>query len=583
MLGSGASPAGYHATNILLHIANVCLVFALALRLLRSQWPAFFAAAVWAVHPVGVEAVANVAGRADLLAACGMLGALLVYVATPRRYWAIFPLALLAAFSKETGAMLPGLMLLCDLTPGLRKEPSWRARVPAYAVVLAAVAIYAGMRFRVMDGLPAVVRGYPDNPLRGVGFLAARWPAVKMWGIDLGLMIFPAKLASDRAFAEILPASFADPATWASLVVMASILGAAMIRRRTAPEWFWAAGFFGQTLLPASNLVILINATIAERFLYLPAIGFAVGLSALAHRLKPRSAAVGLGIVAVLFAGRTMARNRDWDNEVSLMARDTQAAPRSFRVHDVYGQFSYAADPSKLDLAISELEKSWEILSPLPPERSVVQIPGALGTYYMLKGDRFPPGSPEALEWRRKAVAVLERADEIARVSEKIFDDAQAAAGKPLAPRRQTQMVYALLGNAYASVGNHGEALKAYRYGRGIEPTWPELYDRTAAAHRASGDPPGAARLLLLKAFALGLTPPLLEAVGAAYAELPGGSCAIARSGGVPLLNPQCQPVRDDLCRVFPELAATFTEARKPDRARFFLQAASQYECTQAR
>src|SRR5581483_11965757 len=73
VLGNGAQPAGYHWINFLLHAANVLLVFFLARRLLSSSSPAFFIAALWAVHPVLTEAVTNIVGRADLLAAMGVL------------------------------------------------------------------------------------------------------------------------------------------------------------------------------------------------------------------------------------------------------------------------------------------------------------------------------------------------------------------------------------------------------------------------------------------------------------------------------------------------------------------------------
>ena len=169
VLGNGAQPFGYHAVNILLHAGNVWMVFALGLLLFRDRWPAFSAAAIWAAHPVGVEAVANIAGRADLLAAAGMLGALLVYASAPRRIWAIAPLAALAAFSKETGAMLVGLMALWDLTPGLRKPAPWRGRLPAYAAALAPLALYAWMRSGVLGALPYPVMPHVDNPFATPG------------------------------------------------------------------------------------------------------------------------------------------------------------------------------------------------------------------------------------------------------------------------------------------------------------------------------------------------------------------------------------------------------------------------------
>jgi hypothetical protein len=582
-LGNGPRPFGYHAVNILLLAGNVFLVFALGRRLFRQQMPAFFAATIWAVHPVGVETVTNVAGRADLLAGIGMLGALAVYASAPRRYWAIFPLAALAAFSKETGAMLIGLLLLWDVTPGLSKDTPWRRRLPGYAAAFAAVAVYTWMRYRVLASVPTPVPPFVDNPLRGADFLAARWTAVKMVGMDLLLLVWPVKLSSDRAYAEIVPASFADPAAWASLLVVAAMLAAVIARRRKEQVLFWAAGFFGLTLLPSSNLVVLIGATMAERFLYLPAIGFAVALSAVAYRFAPRHAAVGLGIVAALFAARTIARNPDWDNEIALMSKDAETAPRSFRVHDTLGEFLYAADPRNLHRAIAELEKAWEILAPLPPERNTPQIPGALATYYILKAGTFPPGSAENANWHRKALPVLVRADEILRAGEKAFDERQAADGKPVQPRRPSQQLYLLLGDAHAALRNSSEAYAAYRHGRGIAPAWPVTYEREALARRSAGDVDGAARLELQKAFALGLTPPALLAVEQAYAGLPGGSCAVTRASGIPLLNTDCPRLRSDLCAALPELASVFADARQPDRSAGFLRTAAQYGCAGGR
>jgi hypothetical protein len=393
--------------------------------------------------------------------------------------------------------------------------------------------------------------------------------------MELALLLWPAQLVSDRAYAQILPASFSDPGAWASLIAVVGILAAVVLRRRKDAVLFWAAGFFVLTLLPASNLLIAINATMAERFLYLPAVGFAVALAALGYRFAPRHAAIVLAIATALFAGRTLARNRDWDNELSLMSHDVKVAPLSFRVHDTYGQFLYAADPKNLDLATAELEKAWEILSPLPPDRNTLRVPGALATYYVLKGDSFPAGSSEGQAWYLKALPVLVRADEIARVGEKVFDDAQAAHGKPVAPRRSTQMLYLLIGNANAAVGNIPKSLEAFRYGRGIEPSFLPLYDRDAAVRRSSGDLAGAARVELLKSLALGMTPPLIADVERAYASLPGGACAVTQTSGVPLINLECPPVREDLCPVLEEAAAERNDARKsesPSLSRMSLQ-----------
>jgi len=79
VLGNGASPAGYHAVNLLLHGLNAVLAFLLVRGVAGRARVALVAAAVFASHPLTVESVTNVVGRADLLAGVSILGGLCLY------------------------------------------------------------------------------------------------------------------------------------------------------------------------------------------------------------------------------------------------------------------------------------------------------------------------------------------------------------------------------------------------------------------------------------------------------------------------------------------------------------------------
>jgi hypothetical protein len=144
-------------------------------------------------------------------------------------------------------------------------------------------------------------------------------------------------------------------------------------------------------------------------------------------------------------------------------------------------------------------------------------------------------------------------------------------------------MLYLLLGNAHFAMDHFAEALAAYRYGLGINPSVRELYDRSAAVLRRSGDPAAGARMELQKAFALGLSPDLIAGVERAYGELPDGACATVRAGGVPMLNTECPRLRQDLCPALAETEATFIESRAPERAGSFSRMALQYGCGASR
>jgi protein O-mannosyl-transferase len=585
ILGNGTAPAGYHALNFLLHLLNVWLVFALARRLLAQTWPALAAAALWAVHPIGTDTVANLAGRADLLAAGAVLGGLLAYDAWTKqerpRWTLCLGLAALAAaavFAKETGAMLLPAMLLWDLTRGFGGRPGLRRRLPAYLAVGAVLALYLWIRLQIFAALPWPVEPFVDNPLRGAPFWSARWTAVKVLGMNLWLLVCPIRLAADRAFDQIPLAQAADPAAWLALALIAAALAAAIRLRPRDPIWFWCAGFFGLTLLPASNLVVLIGATMAERFLYLPSVAFAVALSVAAYRYVPRRFVPWtLGTVLLLFAIRTLARNPDWNNDLALMAHDSASAPASFRVRASHGEYLFDADLRNLDAAIREEEAAWSIVEPLPPERSAATMAPVLAMLYGVKGDQAGAGTPEGRAWYQKALAMLQRADVISRAQERAHDEAQLAHGRPLARRFATRDVYVLLGLTYRSLGRYAEAQDAYRYARVLEPTDPRPYDGAAGSFQLTGEPGRAAILELEKGLAAGMTADVLSAVRDLYANVPDAVCAFSERGA---LRTDCPRVQADLCRASVELAETFTDAREPERARQIQREAEQrYGC----
>src|ERR1035441_9180344 len=124
VFGNGTHPAGYHWVNLALHGGNVSIVYLLGILILGESAPALALAALWGVHPLLTESVTNVVGRADLLAAFGVLAGLLCYIRSAAEAgWRKLPWvgAMLIAqavgiFSKENGVGLPGIMLLDLLT-----------------------------------------------------------------------------------------------------------------------------------------------------------------------------------------------------------------------------------------------------------------------------------------------------------------------------------------------------------------------------------------------------------------------------------------------------------------------------------
>ena len=597
LLGNGENAAGYHVLNFLLHAGNVWLVYLLAWTLFQRAGPAFFAAALWAVHPIGTEAVTNVVGRADLLAAMAVLGGLLLYVRGASSSGSasgacaaatLFVVAAVGVFAKESAAVLIGLMLLWDLSFGIGEWRSGiRRRLPAYAAVGLALVVLAVARHNVFAGLPRPHESAVDNILRTAGFWTARFAAVKVIGLDLWLLLCPIRLSADHGFNDIPLAAWGDLWAWASLAVMGAILSYAIARRRRDPVVFLLAGFFDITLLPTSNLVILISSTMAERFLYLPSVAFAIAVSMLVYRSwSPRLAPALLAALLVFYTGRTMARNLDWKDNLTLAAADVESAPRSFRMHIMLANSLFQQDASRnIDRVIREAETGWAILSALPPAQSMEVPPANLGMYYAWKAKLLGTKlGPRTRPWYDRSLAVLLRAREISEATEKAFDQAQLAAGRPLPARGAYQRLYFSLANDYLQLERFPEAAEALRYARDIDPRVLETYRYLGLVYTAAGQPERAAIAQLQQGLLDGFQPGTLAEVRAAYAGLPDGACATQDRAGVLSLNLDCPRLHTGLCRASADLAQSFIEARLPARAQELRETAvERYGCPAGR
>ena len=382
VLGNGPRPAGYHWVNLALDEVNVALVYALGILVLGASAPAWALAAIWGLHPLLTEAVTNIVGRADLLAAFGVLAGLLCHVkavsaAGRRRVAWLAGLAgaqAIGLFSKENAAVLPGIMLLYDLT--WPERATWRRRAAAYAAVALPIAAYLYLR----SGLHwhAVIE-VTENPLVSSGFWTARLTAVKVIGKYLWLFVWPARLSADYTYNSI-PLfgwrmwNWEDAKAAAALAVC---LGAALLAillavrwRRTGRPLLFFLVFFFVALSPTSNLIVLVGSTMAERFMYLPSVGLAgcavAAVYALGRRHFPnRPAAVrvawaALGLVCLAFTARTYARNFDWQDERSLWASTVEVCPGSARAHYNLG-LALERLPYELPEAIAEYQAAVRI------------------------------------------------------------------------------------------------------------------------------------------------------------------------------------------------------------------------------
>jgi len=555
IFGNGPHPAGYHWVNFALHAVNIALVYLLGLLLFQQtrlkENLAFALAAVWAVHPVLTESVTNIVGRADLLAGFGVLAGLLCHVhggtaSGWRKLAWLAGLALAAAiglFSKESAVVVLAAMLIYDLA----FHQTWRARASGYLALAAPLLVFFYIRGQVLAKLASPLVPFGDNPLVGAGFWTARLTAIKVVGKYLWLLLWPARLSCDYSYNQIPLSTWGD---WETLLALAACVALAAVAiasyRRSQPVFFFIAFFFA-ALAPTSNLLLLIGTIMAERFLYLPSIGFAgclvVAVHAVCRRL-PRVATVALALVSVAFAARTFTRNFDWFDDLSLWTGAVKVCPGSYKTHNTLATDLIAVKGADPDRAVGETGRSLAILDPLPDQRNVPAVYANAGFCYRTMGDTL--SKPRSDYWYRRSLDALLRGERIDAVHDQDLRRENAAHGKTIA-RSGWIPLYLELGRTYLRLSEPRKALEALEFGREIRPD-PEFFDEMSAAWLAMDDPQQAAITLMeglgVDSSHIQFASELVEL----YQRTVPQSCAIRNVGGSVSLNLDCPLVHSQLC-----------------------------------
>lgn len=334
----GPEPWGFHATNVLLHALNAALVFWLLRRLTRRRWPAFWAALLWAVHPLRVESVAWITERKDVLSGLFFFLCLLAYVRAydgtrPARGWIWLSVGFLALglLVKPVLITTPFVLLLLDVWPLGRVRWEWvdlRAggfrlvaeKWPFWLVALALGAVSWLVNFS--PGRPVT----PQPPLMlRVGLIPRNYLSYlrqTVWPTDLSVLYNRPQFS-----AEVLVLA---------LLVLVLLTAVAWCWRRQHPAglvgWLWFLGM----LVPSIGFIwVGTTEGAGDRFTYLPHVGLAVGLAwAFAEISQTKHVRYGyalVGLLAMALAWASWRQLEIWCDSETLFARAVRVADRNGR------------------------------------------------------------------------------------------------------------------------------------------------------------------------------------------------------------------------------------------------------------
>ena len=326
------SPWGFHLTNLLLFIAVTLLVQRLAVALYsrfingsQASLGPFITALLFAVHPLRSEVVAWVTQRNTLLATLFFLLATILFLRWQAEKKGLllgvscicFSLALLA---KATVVVLPLLLVLLLLVrkDGEKRTPAeWLALIP-FAIIAAAG---AALHLTIAGRTTVITATYFGSVQERLAV------ALQIPFFYLKQTLLPTAISA--FYVDGFSRSLVSPGSLAAALALIITLCACVALLQRLPELALGFGWFIITLLPVSNLFAT-SPVIADRYLFLPAVGLAFAITVLMERLLQGNGKLlcVAALVAVPLGGMTFAQNRIWHDDISLWSATASRSPQ---------------------------------------------------------------------------------------------------------------------------------------------------------------------------------------------------------------------------------------------------------------
>jgi Flp pilus assembly protein TadD len=385
----GLKAGGHHLTNLLLHTANVALLFLLLNAMTGAYWQSFVVAALFAWHPLQVETVSWVAERKNVLSTLFWMLTLLAYVryaAKPGmgRYVPVALLFALGLMAKPMLVTLPCVLLLLDWWPLRRCSFSPAKTLREGDVIFAGASTPRLLGEKLpLFALAVLIGVVTILAHRGLGMTSFAY------GVNLEMRIENAIVSYVRYLGKTLwPAHlsvlYLHPGKWPSwqvgVCLFVLIVASGLILREArrfpylAVGWLWFLG----TLVPVIGLIQVGVQAMANRFAYVPMIGLlwmgVWGVAELISRWPNRQVLSRVVAALILLACLSVSswQLRYWRNSVTLFEHALAIAPDNFVAHN---NLAYSlALAGQFEPALEHARKAVELRRDFPEARYQVGV-----------------------------------------------------------------------------------------------------------------------------------------------------------------------------------------------------------------
>ena len=368
----GPNPGRIHLVNLLLHLANTLLLFAILKKMTGSLWPSAFVAAAFAIHPMHVESVAWISERKDVLSTFFLLLTLAAYIgyakrASVFRYTAALVVFALGLMAKPMLVSLPFVLLLLDYWPlgrfGVVKKKKTDAPQKSFGFL-----VFEKLPFFVLSAVSSVITFFVQRSGGAVAEMNILSLESRIANVFLSYVRYIGKMFRPQNLTIFYPYDAEGFPFWQVAICILLVLAVSFLVIRFAKKqkclfigWFWFVG----TLVPVIGLVQIGGQSIADRYTYISYIGLFImiawGLSELLLKWPYRKIALGVSMLIVLTAMGIAAHRQVsyWKNSSTLFSHALAVTENNYIAYT--GLADDLRTSGKTALAIEHYNKALQI------------------------------------------------------------------------------------------------------------------------------------------------------------------------------------------------------------------------------
>ena len=359
---SGHEAFGYHLVNLLLHLANIVLVFYFIWLLSKGKkWVAFVAAVLFGIHPMHVESVAWIAERKDVLYSFFFFLGLISYLQyrvkrTRRLYIFTFTWFLLSVLSKPAAVVFPVVLILLDYwrfsqSSSTKKRWNWQK------------ILLPKIPFFLVSFIMGIITIYTQSP-KAIGAIDTFTFFQRFVFVCYGFVMYLVKALIPFNLSAIYPypsLKTALPMTFKIMPILAAmILAMIWYSWRYTKVVVLGMAFFIINIILVLQIISVGSAIMADRYSYIPYIGIFIilgyGFDYLLKRPKTKNMAVLFAAFYLLvLSAFTFQRTKIWKNDEVIWTDAIEKYPDA--VVALNNRGAYFNDLEQLDKALSDFNR----------------------------------------------------------------------------------------------------------------------------------------------------------------------------------------------------------------------------------